>query len=156
MLHAERLHHLSGPYAGLELALADMQQRAKLLADVAAGIHRHHRDPRVDRRLDRRAERVGVGHRDDEAVGLGGDSGVDDLLHRDHVEGVGVAILDGGDAGEVLGRLGDPVLGHRPERRRVRPMGDDDDARLVLCVGRNGQSGGQHRRAQYSSKSLHV
>ena len=82
--------------------------------------------------LDRLAERVGVRDRDDQAVRLGGDGGVDQLRHRDHVEGVRRLVLDL-DA-HILGGLVDAVLDDRPERVGGLTVGDDDEAQ-VAAIG---------------------
>ena len=123
------LESLAAAEAGLVLGLADVRRDAELLEDVRARVHRDHRDVRGDRVPDRIAERLGVGDRDHEAVGLRGDRGVDDLRHLHHVEAVGRAVLDG--HAEVLGGLVDAVLDHRPERVRGLAVADHDEAHVL-------------------------
>ena len=86
---------------------------------------RDHRDTGVDGCLDRVAERIGIRDRDDDAVWAGGDRGVDQLGHRDHVEGVSApgTRLDA----HVLGGLIDAVLDNRPERVGRLTMADDHE-----------------------------
>ena len=124
-LAAHLLELGAGDPAGVDFILADMQERAELLRNVGAGIHRDHRDARGDGLLDRRAERRGVGDRDDQAGGLLVDGRVDELAHRDHVEGFGRAVID--LHLHVLAGGGDAVLDHRPERIVGLAVGDDDD-----------------------------
>ena len=93
-LAAHFLQLRAGDASGLDLVLADMKQRAELLRHVGAGVHRDHRNARGDRLLDRGAERRGVRDRDDEAGRLLVHGRVDELAHRDHVEGFRRAVID--------------------------------------------------------------
>ena len=127
--HAGFAHALAGAEARLVLGLADVGQQTELGGDVAAGVHRDDRDTGVDGGLDRVAQRVGVGDRDDETVRIGGDGSVDQLRHFHHVEGVGGLVLDL-DA-HILGRLIHAVLDHRPERIRGLTVADDDEAQVA-------------------------
>jgi hypothetical protein len=77
-------------------------------------------------RINRRAPGIGTRPPDRPA---GSDGGVDDLGHLHHVERVGRLVLDI-DA-EVLGRLIDAVLDHRPERVGGLPVADHDDAHVL-------------------------
>ena len=109
--------------------------------------------------LDGFREGGGVGDGDDQAVGLGGDDGVDHLRQLGHVEGFGREIF-GLDA-ERLGGVVHAVLDDRPVGVAALAVGDEDDAGLIggskVCRRRHqGQPGQQaERRLQYLHKREH-
>ena len=132
---------LAAAEARLVLGLADVHRHAQLLAHVGAGVHGDHRDARCDRVPDGIAERLGIGDRHHQAIGLRGHGGVDDLRHLHHVEGIRRAILDR-DA-EILGGLVDAVLDHRPERIGGLAVAHHHESHVLRCSGAgNSQSGG--------------
>ncbi len=68
--HARGSHLLAAAVAGLVLGLTDVHEDAQVLVDVGARVHRDDRDAGFHGRHDRRAQRVSVRERDDEAVRL--------------------------------------------------------------------------------------
>ena len=131
VLDAGLLHALAGALAGLVLGLADVGEDAEVLEHVRAGVHRDDRDAGRDGLLDGRPEGVGVGDRDDEAVRVLGDGGVDELRHLDHVAlGVRGAVVDG--HAHVLGGLRDAVAHDAPEAVDGLAVGHDLDVDVAL------------------------
>ncbi len=148
------LHLLAAAKAGLVLGLADVHQGAELLADIAAGVHRHHGNAGGDRPADGVAKRLGVRDRNDEPVGFRGHRRVDQQAHRDHVEGVGRTVRDL-DAHVLLGGV-DAVLDHRPERVGGLPVADDDEAKLLRGRRPDCQSRRHDGREQQFSEGFHL
>src|SRR5581483_6473157 len=134
VLGAERDQALAGAHPGADAVLGDVNQRSGLLEAGGAAVERHHRDAGLVRVLDHRLQRVAVGQRDEQAVRLLGDRGLDQLAFGDDVELVGTDELDL-DV-EVLAGLLDALLHHRGEAVGYVGVEDADDVELLVRRGR--------------------
>ena len=141
------LESLAGAEASLVLGLADVGEDAEIPEDVRARVHRHDRDPGRDRLLDRRAERVRVRDRHDEAGRLLGDGGVDQGGHAGHVALRARGAVVGRHA--HVGRSGlDAVADDAPEPVLRLAVGDDLDLDVAALDERAVEpSGGRARRS---------
>ena len=119
----------AGALAGDRLVLADVADGAELRRPVAAGVDGDDRDAGVHGRLDRVLQRVGVGHRDHDAVDALVDRGVDELRLALRVA---VALVVDGDAEVLAGGLG-AVLDDVPERVTGRAVRDDREAEVAAA-----------------------
>ena len=107
--------------------------------------------PGGDGLLDRGAERRGVGDRDDQSGRLLVHGGVDELAHRDHVEGFGRAVVD--LHVHVLAGGRDAVLHHRPEGSLAWPW--LTTMMRALLLGEAGRGGGERQqRAAAAAKPV--
>jgi hypothetical protein len=134
---------------GDDLVLTHMEQRSEAFRLVGSGIDRDDRDARGGRLLDRGAEGGRIGDRHHETGQLLVDGSVDELAHRDHVEGLGRPVLD--LHVHVLAGGSDAVLDDRPERVVGLAVRHDDDADRLLGRGRGPQGdscGGGETRDQ--------
>ena len=79
LLRAALVELLADGLAGDRLVLADVGERAERLGLVGAGVDRDHRDAGLVGLGDDVLHRVGLGERDDQAVDLLVDGGLDEL-----------------------------------------------------------------------------
>ena len=127
--HAGFAHALARAEARLVLGLADVGQQTKFGGDIATGVHRDDRDTRLDGGLDRFAQRVGVGDRDDETVRLRRPRRRRSAATFPPCRRYQGLILDLN--AHILGRLIHAVLNHRPERIRGLTVTNDDEAQVA-------------------------
>ena len=147
---AELVDALAGHHAGLVFALAEIEQAAEFLGQLAAaGIDDDHRDARGDRVLHRFAEGRRIGDGDDEAVRLRGGRRVDHLRHLGHVEGFGRQIL--GLHAERLGGIVHAVLDDRPVGIAALAVGHEHNAGFIG----GSKAGGRRQQCQPGQQAEH-
>ena len=128
---ASSRHSAPSAEARFVLGLADVAQHTEFPEHVATGVDREDRDTCLDGALNGTAECGSVGDRDDQGIGTGGHSGVDQLGHQWHVEGVGSAVLELHP--EISGGLVCGVLNDRPEGVGGGTVNDDHHADVFTC-----------------------
>ena len=151
--HAVLAEAVAGLLAGIVFRhRADIEGDAHLLAGDLVRVDVHHRDAGGDRRRHRVAQRVGIGDRDDQAVGLGRHRGVDQAGMLDLVEHLRRHVLHLG-AGQRR-RVVDAALDDRPvlvgRCRAVDDHGDLDVLRLFHLRVRGGRRDADRERRDRS------